>query len=144
LRVLENEVPLIILLCTAPFENLDSKVSLLRPASILERIVRQTRIHRLGVLTPSEEQIPAQRDRWSDCAEEEVVVVPASPYVDPRALEDAATELIHNEVDFVVMDCIGYTKAMKARIQSMMTTPIVSVLGALGSTAAEMLEGEKK
>ena len=139
-RALEDNVRLILVLCSASFDDLDSKVPLLRPSFALDNIVNRSRVHRLGVLTPSLEQIPAQRVRWQGLAEEEVVIVAASPYVDPRALDDATTELAHNEVDLVVLDCIGYTEAMRERIDRSLTVPVVSALGALVSTTAEMLD----
>jgi protein AroM len=137
---LEDNVCLILVLCSASFDDLESKVPLLRPSFALDNIVSQSRVHRLGVLTPSLEQVPAQRVRWQGFAEEEVVVLAASPYVDRRVLEDAATELAHNEVDLVVMDCIGYTESMRQRLDRMLSVPVVSALGALANTAVETLD----
>ncbi len=140
IRALEDKVCLILVLCSASFDDLDSKVPLLRPSQALNNIVSRSRVHRLGVLTPSLEQVPSQRIRWQGLAQEEIVILAASPYVDPRALEDAATELAHNEVDLVVLDCIGYTESMRQRIERILNVPVVSALGALASTAVEMLE----
>ena len=140
IRCLEDDVRMILVLCSASFDDLDSNVPLLRPSFALDNIVSQSRAHRLGVLTPSLEQVPAQRVRWQGFAEEEVVVLAASPYVDRRVLEDAATELAHNEVDLVVMDCIGYNESMRQRLDRMLSVPVVSALGALASAAVETLD----
>lgn len=144
IHALEDEVRLILVLCSASFDDLDSKVPLLRPSFALDDIVRRSRVHRLGVLTPSLEQVPAQRVRWQGLIEEEAAVFAASPYLDQRALEDAATELAHNEVDFVVLDCIGYTEAMRARIERLLSVPVVSALGALASTVVEELDSDSR
>jgi len=136
---LQTGARLILLLCTASFEELESNVPLLRPAEILDRIVGSMEVRRLGVFTPSLEQIPTQRQRWRGLASEEVVVVAASPYLDPRGVADAAAELVDREVDAVVMDCIGYTEAMKARLLGTMAIPVVTAVGALGREAAAML-----
>ena len=141
-QTLEAEVQLILLLCTAPFDSLESEKPLLRPAQILDHIIGGMRVGRLGVLTPSPKQIPAQRLRWLDCAREEVVVEAASPYLEKHRLENATMSLIDEKVDLVVMDCIGYTGAMRQRVRNMMRTPVLSALGVLGSVAAEMLDCE--
>lgn len=143
IRAIEDNVQLILVLCSATFDDLESKVPLLRPARALDQIVDQSSIHRLGVLTPSLEQVPAQRIRWQDFAAEEVTILAASPYADSSVLEDAVTELAHQEVDFVVMDCIGYTEAMRERIAASLSVQVVSALGALASTAVEMLDRDR-
>ncbi|MFC1640062.1 AroM family protein [Gemmatimonadota bacterium] len=140
IRAIEEKVRLILVLCSASFDDLDSKVPLLHPAYALDQIVTRSRVHRLGVLTPALEQVPAQRVRWQGAAEVEAAIVAASPYEDPRALEDAATELAHNEVDFVVLDCIGYTEAMREQIERSLIVPVVSAVGALENTTVEMLD----
>lgn len=139
INALEDSVRLILVLCSASLNDLDSKVPLLRPSFALDTIVSRSPVHRLGVLTPSLEQVPAQRVRWQSFAEDEVVVVTASPYLEPRAVEDAAAELAHNEVDYVVLDCIGYTESMRERIERSLSVPVLSALGALASTAVEEL-----
>lgn len=140
IRALERQVQVILVLCTAPFDDLESKVPLLRPARILERLVDDMKVGRLGVLTPSSEQIPAQRTRWSDYAREQVVVAAASPYLDERGLADAVSGLIDAAVDLVVMDCIGYTGAMQARVRSMTCVPVLAALEELGKAAAAELD----
>jgi len=142
-RSLENEVQLLLLLCTAPFEGLESTVPLLRPAELLERGLSTLSVRRLGVLTPSANQIPAQQRRWQDFSQDESVVVAVSPYLDARALEEAAKELVRHEVDVVVMDCIGYTSEMRRIVQSLVDVPVLSAQELLGRMAAELLEDKR-
>lgn len=139
-RSLEDDVQLLLLLCTAPFDELESTLPLLRPAQLLEREVSSLRVQRLGVLTPSADQASTQRRRWRDHTKEEAVVVAASPYLARGALEEAATELIRQEVDVVVMDCIGYTSAMLRVMQNLTRVPVLSAQAVLGRAAAAMLE----
>ena len=143
IRAIERDVRIILVLCTAPFGGLDSIVPLLHPAQILDDLVWQTNAVRLGVVTPSQNQISMQHERWSGVVRDEVVVVAASPYTDSKGLDTAATILRDSEVDSVVMDCIGYTHEMRARLQSLMPTPVFSALGGLGGAAREMLGIER-
>lgn len=142
IRAIEEDVCLIIVLCTAPFEEFESKVPLLLPARILERTVEQRAVTRLGVVTPSPDQAQMQSDRWEDFVRDEVFVEAVSPYTGTKGLEVAAARLLHRDVDFVVLDCIGYTNAMCTRMQSTIPIPVVSALGLLGSAAADELSQE--
>lgn len=139
IHTLENEVELILLLCTAPFDNLQAKVPLLRPGLVLESFVAGMAVHRLGLLTPSPDQVVAQHARWRTAASE-VVVESASPYGNPHGIEDAATRLARTDVDLVVMDCIGYTNVMKAIVRRISNKPALTATGMLGRVVAEMLE----
>jgi protein AroM len=135
----EHGIRLILLLCTHKFDGLNSSVTLLSPASALERTVDRAGVSRLGVFTPSANQIPAQLVRWRLYSLDEVRVEAASPYLAGTAVENAATKLREAGVDFAVMDCIGYTESMRSRAREILNVPVHSAVGALAQAAAEFL-----
>jgi protein AroM len=135
----ELGISLILLLCTHKFEDIESGAILLRPADALERIVERSEVRRLGVFTPSENQISAQRIRWQRYASDEVRVVSASPYLEQVGIEKAAAALNEQNVDVAVLDCIGYTENMRSIAQAMLNRPVFSAVSALGDVAAEQL-----
>jgi protein AroM len=138
----EQGIQLILLLCTHKFEGLDTRASVLRPAVALEHIVERSEIHRLGVFTPSQDQVAAQRIRWRGFATKGIRVASASPYLGGTGIEEAAAELRDEGVDIAVMDCIGYTENMRSRAREILNVPVYSATSALGDAAVEVIESE--
>lgn len=134
-RSLEKRVDLIALLCTDPLREVTSEKQLLSPGRLLPQMVAELRVDRLGVVVPSEVQVAGQRDRWSDLVPETLVEA-ASPYGDEQRLAFAAGSLSRARVDLVIMDCIGYTKAMKLAVQSIVQCPVLLASETLARAAA--------
>ncbi len=139
ITTIEDDVEFILLLCTAPFDDIKSKVPLLLPGVVLASLVTGMAVRRLGVITPSPAQIETQRGRWREVVPD-VLVEAASPYSNPAGLEDAAAGLAREGVDLVVMDCIGYTSAMKAIVRRATRKPVLTASGVLARVASAMLE----
>ena len=137
-RELEGEVELILLLCTGGFPPLPSGRPVLSPEPVLYNVVRSLGARRVGVLTPAAEQLAFQLERWQKIAER-VTVAAASPYGPPDAVCAAAEQLAQTDADVVVMDCIGYTGAMKALVRERVGKPVVLARSALARVAAELL-----
>lgn len=131
IRQLEAEgVSLILFLCTGEFpENFQSSVPLIFPNRILTACVPALTPHcRLGVLTPSAEQIRQMTEKWSSLVDS-VHVIPVSPYdgLDAvlKAVLKAAREFPADSLDLIVMDCIGYTVEMKEKVRELTGTPVI-------------------
>ncbi|UCG85083.1 MAG: AroM family protein [Gemmatimonadota bacterium] len=139
-RSLESRVDLIALLCTDPFRELTSSKPLLSPGRLFPEMVAELRVDRLGVLVPAEAQVDAQCEKWSDLVPE-VFIQAASPYGDEQRVGAAAESLSHANVDLVVMNCIGYTKAMKRAVQSMVRCPVLLASETVARAAGEVLGG---
>ncbi len=135
----EQDIRLILLLCTHKFEGLDSDAVILRPAAALERIVERLKVRRLGVFTPSKDQVRAQRMRWRTYTSEGIRVSSASPYLEDSEIDKAAKAMRDKGVDIAVMDCIGYTEAMRSRAHEILNVPVYSAIGALGDLAVETI-----
>lgn len=139
IRLLEPEVGLVLVLCTGNLEGLSSVRPLLFPGGVLRHVARGLGARRLGVLTPAAEQRAVQQERWRDVALEEVVVEAASPYGPQGELEQAASRLAAAGVDLAVMDCIGYTRAMRAVVREALECPVLLAVTVLARVAAELL-----
>jgi protein AroM len=137
-RQMQAEAELILLLCTGNFPPLQSQRTILYPAQVLYNVVRGLGTPRIGVLTPAEEQRVSQWENWRTITTAPVVEV-ASPYGPQAALDAAADRLARADIDLVIMDCIGYTRAMKAFVRQRVGKPVVLARSALARVAAELL-----
>jgi protein AroM len=138
LRQLEAEVDLVLLLCTGSFPPMETRRPVIWPERVLAAVVQAVRPARLGVLTPAAEQCEDQRERWARLVPH-VVVASASPYGDASALVPAGRALAAAGVDLVVMDCLGYTPAMRAAVRAATGRPVLLASTALATVAAEWL-----
>ncbi len=132
-------VDLIVLLCTGEFPALSARRILLEPEPILHKVTAALAAgRRLGVLVPSAEQVPQSEVRWHTVAAA-VRCVGASPYVDAEAaVARAACELAEWGAELVVMDCVGYTVAMKEAVRSRVRCPVVLARTLIARVVAEL------
>lgn len=140
IRALEDDgAEAVGLLCTGAFADLDSRVPLLKPQVLLYNLVRGIVCPgRVGVLTPSAAQVSQTRRRWQE-VKEDVVVEAASPYGDPTEIEAAGKRLCRATVALVVMDCIGYSEAMKARLRALTGVPVILAHSLMARVLQELL-----
>lgn len=135
---LEAQVSLFLVLCTGELAGLGARKPTLFPGPILRQLAAGLRPRRVGVLTPAAEQVEPQRARWRGVAGEIVVEV-LSPYSERERLPEVSARLATCGVDLVVMDCIGYTRAMKAVMQGAVRRPVLLAATVLARVAAEVL-----
>ena len=108
-------VKLIMVFCTGSFpESLTSHVPMVFPCDILHKVVPLlTRTSHIAAVTPSPLQLEQNNQKWSGYVKE-CTSVAASPYGEWPELEKAAEEISKmDDVDLVVLDCIGFTQNMK-------------------------------
>lgn len=129
----------ILLLCTGEFPTFTATVPLVRPVRILRGVVTAlAQDAHLGVLTPSTDQIPQALKRWLEVAPQ-VTVQPASPYGIPEMVDDGAAGLAAAGVDLVLMDCMGYTKEMKARVKAITECPVLLARNVVARVVGELV-----
>lgn len=138
IRRVERQVELILLFCTGSFPRLDSRKLILYPDQILFNVVRGVGAQRIGVLTPAPEQVDRQLERWSRFAAQ-VAVQAASPYGSAGQLETALLGFDRNDLDLVVMDCVGYTHAMKSRVRDVLKCPVLLARSVAARITAELI-----
>lgn len=124
-RLQSQGVPLIVMLCTGEFPpGLHAQVPLVYPSRLLDGVVRALSPRgRIAVIAPDESQLPQLRERWSAAASY-VELRAASPYGDMDAVRKAAQSLRGADVDLVVLDCIGYTAAMRDEVRTLTGLPV--------------------
>ncbi|WP_135827660.1 AroM family protein [Halorussus halobius] len=133
---LAEEVSTIGVLCTGDFPSFEASVPILEPSDLLHAwassIVEDGTI---GVLMPKAEQLDQTFDKWDGF---DVVAAAGSPYTDGDEVSPAA-EAIGTDTDLVVMDCMGYTPEMKARVQEKTGAGVLLGRSVLAKTATEVL-----
>lgn len=135
-----NGIQVVLLLCTGEFPDLGVDGLLISPQKILYGVAEAVgRGRRIGVLTPSKEQIEQAERRWSAIGSE-VKVIAASPYVNGlSSVEEAAAELTKWGTELTVLDCIGYTKTMQEIVSRITNKPTILGRGIAARAAAELL-----
>ena len=121
------DASLILFLCTGEFpDDFDSKVPLIFPNNILTSVVPAAMPEcRLAVFTPSADQVEQVTNKWLRAQAGTVTVIPVSPYNGLEPVLSAASQIQPDEIDMIVMDCIGYTVEMKEKIHAMTGKPVV-------------------
>ncbi len=115
------------LLCTGELPNLYTKKSLLiEPDKIITPLLKLTIGNkRLGVVVPLKEQLKTITSKF---AREEIrpVYVSASPYTGSfKEFKEAGEKLKQQEVDFILMDCMGYNEQKRQIIESVTQKPTI-------------------
>ena len=136
----DNGVSLVLLLCTGEFPSFESGGLLIRPQNVLFNAVQAVAEgRRLGVLTPSPDQIPQSEHRWKE-ASGTVKSVAASPYVEAEAsVKRAALELKAWGTELTILNCIGYTQEMKETVRHLTGAPAITGRGIAARMVRELL-----
>lgn len=118
IRQLEAQgVDMILFFCTGEFAyEFRSGVPLIFPCDLISRLIPVLcGHHQLIVVTPTKGQVEQSQKKWRKYVDR-VVTVAASPYGEWQEIEEACGAIRNLEGPLVVMDCIGYTCAMKKEI----------------------------
>jgi len=141
---LESEdVALVALLCTGDFPDFKSKKLVIMPGKLIHRMVQGmlTKEKKVGAIIPSFEQTNQTKKKWIDV---NLVVAVASPYENPEKVVEAAKTLQAKNVDLTVLDCIGYTRQMKQRVQEITGKPAILARTILARVLSELLENRER
>ncbi len=146
-------VAMVALFCTGDFPEFSAPVPVLRPDRLLGHFVRAiapglrgggaspenaSSGARIVAVVPSADQIGDMRMKWSRLglsAEAEAL----SPYTStPLDVEAAALRVKELRPDLIILDCIGYSSAVKAVFARVCGVPVVLPRTVLGRAAAEL------
>lgn len=132
----------VFLLCTGEFPPIASSVPLFEPDRLLRNAVRgiirpgQT----LGVIVPEADQQEDIIRRWAKYIDNPVITDFGSPYAsDTELLERAAERLSQQNVDLIVLDCLGYSQKMKALVKAITGCPVIIPRTLVGRLIEEVL-----
>ena len=144
-ELVREGVECIVVLCTGGFEDLRADRLILLPGRLARGLIRSLASEtgtRVGVVLPSAEQIPGEkealRQQWGGL---DVFVTSASPYTEletrKKEWKRAAEELRQAKVDIVYLNCMGMDEEMKRVVQEGTRKPVI-----LASSIAARVVGE--
>lgn len=129
----------IALVCTGEFPDFECDKLIVRPQRVLFNATAAVSAGlKLGVIIPDADQVQQATKRWTR-ASESIHVEPASPYGAVEEIRKAALVLKDWGAGIVVMDCIGYTLAMKDVVKGIVGVPVVLARSILARVLAELL-----
>ena len=135
-----NEVEVILLLCTGKFPEFNSKHLIIQPSEIVRGTVTASlRKGRLAVILPAREQIPKMAlDTYGK--EVKVYYDSASPYGSIDQIKEMAKRVSNQNVDLVFLNCMGFTKEMKSIVRDITNKPVIQSSSLVGRVLQELLE----
>lgn len=126
--------------CTGVFEGLVPRGHLVFPSAVLTGVVQGLLPRgRLGVFAPLAEQEASMKDKWAH-GDRQVEVLTLRPSTTGAALDAAAREMASRRPDLVVLDCMGYTQAMKVRVREVSRLRAVLAISAAARAVQELLD----
>jgi protein AroM len=135
----EMGVDLTLLLCTGEFPEIKTKKLLIKPDKLISNIVWGIlKRGKLGVVVPEKEQIPLLRRKWKKKGVS-LVMATANPYGEIEASEEAATFLAEENVDLIILDCIGFTPKVKGLFRRLTGKPVILPQTILGRILKELV-----
>jgi protein AroM len=132
-------VKVAMLACTGKFPNLAPDGLVILPSAVLHNMVEAVLPKgRLGIFSPLPEQTALIARKWQR-TNVEVVGVTMRPGSDTEAIDDAARKMSALSPDLVVMDCMGYTSANKARVREAYDGPVILAIAAAARVVEELM-----
>ena len=133
-------VSLIVLLCTGMFsKELVASVPVIYPQKLLYSIVPILAGGRkLGIISPDPKQTEQNYERWQKVSDN-IVVAALNPYDKSNAPGKAAQYLKENGAEVVVLDCMGFTIAIKEKMAELMGVPVILPRTLVARVVGEML-----
>jgi protein AroM len=127
------------LACTGKFPNLAPDGLVILPSAVLHNMVEAVLPKgRLGVFSPLPEQTALIAGKW-ERTNVEIVGVTMRPGSDDEAVDEAARKMAALSPDLVVMDCMGYTRANKARVRLAYGGPVILAIAAAARVVEELM-----
>ena len=138
-RFRQEGVRVAMLACTGKFPNLSPDGLVILPSAVVHNVVAAVLPKgRLGVFSPLPEQTALIAGKWQRDGVE-VVGVTLRPGSDDDGVDAAARAMTAHKPDLVVMDCMGYTSANKARVRQSYSGPVILAIAAAARVVEELV-----
>lgn len=135
----QDGIDVAMLACTGKFPNLAPEGLVILPSAVLHKMVEAVLPRgRLGVFSPLAEQTALIAGKWQR-DHVEVVGVTLQPGSDDAAVDAAARAMAAKQPDLVVLDCMSYTSANKARVRRHYSGPVILSIAAAARVVEELL-----
>lgn len=110
-------------LCTHDFPNTKYQCPTIFPFDYLQFLINQVlEVKTLGVVVPLKSQIEMTNMKWG---ERRTIVEAKSPYTPGKTWEEIAQSFTQENVDTVILDCIGYKTIDRWELQDKLANPIL-------------------
>jgi protein AroM len=138
-RFAEEGTEVTMLACTGKFPNLAPDGLVVLPSAVLHKLVEAVLPRgRLGVFSPLPEQTARIAEKWQR-ANVEVLGVTLRPGSNAAAVDEAARNMAALKPDLVVLDCMSYVRADKARVRLAYGGPVILAIAAAARVVEELL-----
>jgi len=138
-RFAEEGTRVTMLACTGKFPNLAPEGLVILPSAVSHKMVEAVLPKgRLGVFSPLAEQTALIHTKWQRGGID-VAGVTLRPGADGAAVDAAAARMAALSPDLVVMDCMGYTTANKARVRAITKGPVVLAIALAARVVEELM-----
>jgi protein AroM len=126
------------LFCAGDFPHVSTEGVFVLPSNVMTHVVDAVfTVGRLGVFMP----VPEQRDhfiaRWT-APGRDVVGLPLLPSATDSDIDAAGAEMATLRPDFVIMDCLSYSDATKARIESAVGVPTLLAFNTVAAVLKQL------
>ncbi len=115
----DNRVDMHLMFCTGDFDGLHSqKVPLYESSKLMkETVVQEAKGKLLGIVIPDKNQRPQMEARWSLLVER-FCMESCLPYKPTADSQNAIEAFVKQDVDLILLDCVGFTTAMGLHFKS--------------------------
>ena len=111
------------LLCTHDFKEREYSIPVIFPSRIIRFFVEQIlKINKLGIVIPLENQSDMAKEKFQ-C--EKIFIQFKSPYEKEKTWEEIVYHFKKEEVEGIVLDCIGYKIKDLQEVKKMINVPIL-------------------
>ena len=129
---------LIAMLCTGTFPSgIMHNVPVIFPQKLLYGVVPAL-AGKIGVVSPDKAQLVNTEARWKRLVPS-VIVGSSNPYLGAEELEQLGTLFREDGAELCVLDCIGYSREMKERMEKASGLPVILPRTLLMRIVAEIL-----
>lgn len=128
-----------LLCCTGAFKGLPRRADIVQPSGVLNGLAASLLpAGKLGLFVPLAEQVTvlaAERTRPGLQA----VAITLRPISDAATIDAAAAAMAAERPDLVIMDCMSYTRADKARVERTLRCPVLLSIAVAARAAASLV-----
>ena len=127
---------LVVVMCTGGFPEVVCDTPVLLPGKMLPAVVGAlSRTRRVGVVTPTRDQVSAALTKWKADGFEPIVTW-AAPHVHSE-IARAAKEMADPDVEVVVLDCMGHDESYRIEFALLCGRPTVLAQSLVARVAGE-------
>jgi protein AroM len=129
----------IIIWCTGDFPDFPSQAPVIKPDPIMRNVVSAVLPKgTLGILCPAPDQCPQIRAKW-EAMGYTCFVEGYSPFKPTEDLKDVMARIPQNEIDMMVLDCMGMKTAMKEQVKTFTDKPVILPLSLIARVVTELI-----